>query len=108
MPMPILFKVNMVLIVMLVICALGVVTVQHKMRAQHIALEHEKNLARKLDIEWGKLQLEQSTLIVRRQIEQAAKTQLDMEVPNADRIQIISAKKIDGSRWVIRDDSAQD
>jgi len=101
------FKFNLFLVVVLVICALGVVTLQHETRARNMALENENNIARELQIEWGKLQLEQSTLIARRQIEHAARTQLKMTVPTADRIQIISAKKLDESRWMVIEDVEQ-
>lgn len=97
------FKLNLLLILMLVVCALGVVTAQHETRKLNMALENEKQIARKLDVEWGKLQLEQSTLIARRQIEHSAREQLNMEVPSADHIQIISAKKVDDSRWAVLD-----
>lgn len=97
------FKLNLFLILMFVLCALGVVTAQHETRKLNMALENEKKIARKLQVEWGKLQLEQSTLISRRQIENAAREQLDMEVPSADYIQIISAKKVDESRWAVLD-----
>ena len=97
------FKLNLILIVLLVICALGVVTAQHEARKLNMAWENERKIARKMQIEWGKLQLEQSTLIVRRQIEYAAKEQLNMEVPSVNSIQIISAKKVDELRWVVLD-----
>ncbi|MCB1947569.1 cell division protein FtsL [Nitrosomonas sp.] len=97
------FKLNLILIVLLVICALGVVTAQHEARKLNMAWENERKIARKMQIEWGKLQLEQSTLIARRQIEYAAKEQLNMEVPSVNSIQIISAKKVDELRWVVLD-----
>lgn len=88
---------------MLVVCALGVVTAQHETRKLNMALENEKKVARKLEVEWKKLQLEQSTLIARRQIENSARKQLNMELPSADHIQIISASRVDESRWAVLD-----
>ncbi len=102
------FKLNLLLIVVLVACALGVVTLQHQTRVLNMALENESGISRELQIEWGKLQLEQSTLIARRQIENAARTQLNMVVPAADRIQIISAKKLNESRWMVIEDARGD
>ncbi|SER31061.1 cell division protein FtsL [Nitrosomonas sp. Nm51] len=101
----ILFRFNLILIALLVICALGVVTIQHEARKLNMAWENERKTARKLQIEWGKLQLEQSTLIARRQIEYAAREQLNMEIPSANSVQIISAKKADESRWVVLDNA---
>ncbi|SES81232.1 cell division protein FtsL [Nitrosomonas marina] len=99
------FKINLVLVALLVICALGVVAAQHEARKLNMAWENERKVARKLEIEWGKLQLEQSTLIARRQIENAARMQLNMEVPSADYVQIISTRKVDESRWVVLDNA---
>ena len=97
------FKLNLILIAIFVICALGLVTAQHETRKLNMALENENKITRKLDVEWGKLQLEQSTLIARRQIENSARKQLNMEVPSADHVQIVSAKKVDESRWAVLD-----
>lgn len=88
---------------MFVACALGVVTAQHETRKLNMALENEMEITRKLEVEWGKLQLEQSTLIARRQIENSAREQLNMEVPSADHIQIISARKMDEAQWAVLD-----
>ncbi|MDR4516412.1 MAG: cell division protein FtsL [Nitrosomonas sp.] len=97
------FKLNLILIVMFVICALALVTAQHETRKLNMALENENKITRKLEVEWGKLQLEQSTLIARQLIENSARKQLNMEVPSADHVQIISAKKVDESRWAVLD-----
>lgn len=71
-------------------CALGVVTSQHMVRKLFMALEKEKVIEQKLDIEWGRLQLEQSTLIMHGRIEQIAKDRLNMIVPPATSVQILS------------------
>jgi len=49
------------LLVAVVLCALSVVTSQHKARKLFIELQKEKEQAQKMDVEWGQLQLEQST-----------------------------------------------
>ena len=84
------FKLNIFLVFMLIASALGVVTSQHMVRKLFMALENEKGIERKLDVEWGRLQLEQSTLIMHGRIEQIAKERLSMTVPAASSIQIIS------------------
>ena len=71
-------------------CALGVVTSQHMVRKLFMAQEKEKVIEQKLDIEWGRLQLEQSTLIMHGRIEQIAKDRLNMIVPPATSVQILS------------------
>ncbi|UJP03498.1 MAG: cell division protein FtsL [Nitrosomonas sp.] len=84
------FKLNILLVFILIASALGVVTSQHMVRKLFMALENEKGIERKLDVEWGRLQLEQSTLIMHGRIEQIAKERLSMTVPAASSIQIVS------------------
>ena len=84
------FKLNIFLVFILIASALGVVTSQHMVRKLFMALENEKGIERKLDVEWGRLQLEQSTLIMHGRIEQIAKDRLNMTVPAASSIQIVS------------------
>lgn len=84
------FKLNIFLVFILIASALGVVTSQHMVRKLFMALENEKGIERKLDVEWGRLQLEQSTLIMHGRIEQIAKERLNMTVPAASSIQIVS------------------
>ncbi|UJP06506.1 MAG: cell division protein FtsL [Nitrosomonas sp.] len=84
------FKINIFFVLVLIVCALGVVTSQHTVRKLFMALEKEKETEQKLEVEWGRLQLEQSTLIMHGRIEQIAKKQLNMVVPTAASIQIVS------------------
>ena len=49
---------NMLLLLIVVVCALGVVTSQHRARKLFQALEGEQERVRQLDIEYGQLQLE--------------------------------------------------
>lgn len=63
-----------------------------------MALENEKETERRLDVEWGRLQLEQSTLIMHGRIERIAKEHLKMVVPAANEIQIISVGTKDNRR----------
>ncbi len=88
------FKFNLFLILILVACALSVVYAQNEARKLNMALENERRIARKLNVEWKKLQLEQSTLIARRKIEYEARLYLDMDVPLPNHVQIISSAKV--------------
>ena len=74
-------RVNTFLILILVACALSVVTSQHKARKLFVDLEKEQELARQLAVEWGQLQLEQSTWAMHTRIEKIATGQLHMQVP---------------------------
>ena len=88
------FKLNIFLTFVLVVCALGVVTSQHKARKLFMMLENEKEIAQQVEVEWGRLQLEQSTLVMHGRIEKIAREQLNMKVPIATQVQIISAGKV--------------
>lgn len=82
-------RVNTFLILILVACALSVVTSQHKARKLFVELEKEQELARQLAVEWGQLQLEQSTWAMHTRIEKIATGQLHMQVPDASRVQVV-------------------
>lgn len=84
------FKLNIFLVMVGIACALGIVTSQHMARKLFMALENEKETERTLEVEWGRLQLEQSTLIMHGRIERIAKEHLKMVVPAATDVQIIS------------------
>ena len=90
-------KLNIVLVLILIVSALSVVTSQHKARSLFVALENEQEMARQLEVKWGQLQLEQSTLAMHGRIEQIARIKLDMKVPTASRVQIVTSKHpVDG------------
>ena len=82
-------RLNLALFVVLVICALALVTSQHRTRKLITELEKEQELAKQIDVEWGQLQLEQSTWAMHARIEQIASQRLQMQVPDAKRIQVV-------------------
>ncbi|MBM5574532.1 MULTISPECIES: cell division protein FtsL [Deefgea] len=82
-------RLNMFLLAVLVICALAVITSRHKSRKLFIELQKEDVLTRKLDVEWGQLQLEQSTWAMHSRIEQEAGHNLEMQVAPSNRTQVI-------------------
>ena len=82
-------RINILLTLILVACALGVVTSQHKARKLFVELEKEQQLARQLTEEWGQLQLEQSTWATHARIEKIATEQLRMRLPDPKLIQTI-------------------
>ncbi len=79
----------MFLLAVLVICALAVVTSRHKARKLFIELQKEDVLTKKLDVEWGQLQLEQSTWAMHSRIEKEAQDVLGMQVAPSNRTQVI-------------------
>ena len=82
-------KFNLALVLVLVACSLGVVTAQHKARKIFIELQQEQESAKKMEVEWGQLQLEQSTWAMHTRIEKIAAAYLQMQVPDASRIQVV-------------------
>lgn len=85
-------KLNLLLLFVIVLCSLGVVTSQHKARRAYIELQKAQTESHRLDIEWGQLQLEQSTWAMHSRIEKEASTRLNMRVPDAAHIRIPSAQ----------------
>ena len=76
-------RLNMFLLMVVVICALGVVTSQHRARKLFQGLEGEQEKARQLDVEYGQLQLEMSTWATHPRIEKIARDRLRMVMPGA-------------------------
>ena len=71
-------RLNLLLLVVLALSALLVVSAQHKARRLHAALEQERARARHLEVEYGRLQLEQSTWAMHARIERIAGERLGM------------------------------
>ena len=71
-------KINIVLAVLLVGCALSLVKAQYQARNLFIELGKFEQQAKQLDIDWAQLQLDQSTLGKNARIEQIARTDLNM------------------------------
>jgi cell division protein FtsL len=86
-------RLNVLLLIVVIACALGLVTSQHKARKLFVDLQYEKERAQQMDVEWGKLQLEQSTLAMPTRVEKLARQQLQMHLPTSDQIHIV---RIDG------------
>ena len=82
-------RLNLVVLGILVVCALLVVTSQHKARKLYMELQKEQELARQIEVEWGQLQLEQSTWAMHARIEKIASGQLMMHVPPPSRVQVV-------------------
>ena len=74
-------RLNMILDVLVLASALGVVASQHKARKLFTELEHEQSRQRALEVEWGQLQIEQSTWAGHARIEKAARERLKMVTP---------------------------
>jgi cell division protein FtsL len=77
------------LVLVIIVSCIGVVYARHEGRKQFVelqALGYEKD---RMDVEWGQLQLEQSTLTTQGQVEHAARSRLDMISPAPDQMVIL-------------------
>jgi cell division protein FtsL len=88
-------RLNVLLLLASVICALGVVTSQHKARKLFQALEAEQDRAKQLEVEFGQLQLELSTWATPPRIEKIARDKLKMRTPEAAKV--IASGAVGGS-----------
>ena len=87
-------RLNLILFFVLIMISLGVVTAQHKARKLYFELEQQQELAKKYETEFGQLQLEQSTWAMHSRVEELAAQKLNMQVPDAKRIQVISLEEL--------------
>ena len=69
--------------------AAGVVFVKHEARALFVELEKLSGERDALNIEWGRLQLEQSSWSAHGFVEQVANRQLHMTMPSATEVKIV-------------------
>jgi cell division protein FtsL len=74
-------RLNLFLLLAAVLCALGIVTSQHKARKLFQAIEVEQERTKQLEVEYGQLQLELSTWATSPRIERVARERLRMRLP---------------------------
>ena len=82
-------RLNAMLAGILVVCALALVTSQHKARKLFVELQIQQDQARQLEVEYGQLQLEQSTWAMHSRIEKIAANNLQMRIPPATRVHLV-------------------
>ena len=77
------------LVPVVIASALGVVAAQHQARQLHSEFEREQSRSHELEVEWGQLQLEQSTWAALSRVEAAARTRLGLAEPAPGRILVV-------------------
>ena len=77
------------LLALVIISSISVVYAKHQGRKLFIELQALGEARDGMDIEWGQLQLEQSTLTTQGQVEQAARKHLGMVNITADKMVIV-------------------
>lgn len=88
-------RLNLILILITLACALSTVSANHRARKLFTELEAAQKRMRDLDVEWGQLQLEQSTWAGHVRVEKAAREKLGMKPPAPG--QIISVDSAPGT-----------
>lgn len=86
-------RLNLILLLLAVTSAIGTVTSNHRARKMFAEIEHEQSRMRDLEIEWGQLQLEQSTLASHARVEKIARDKLHMKAPGAGQVITIEPAK---------------
>ena len=86
-------RLNVILLLLLIACALSLVTSRHQSRKLFVDLEREQVRARNYDIEYGQLQIEQSTWAMPTRVEKIAREQLRMQLPVASRVEVMGEAK---------------
>jgi cell division protein FtsL len=86
-------KLVMVLALVVLASSLGVVYAKHQSRKLFVELDVLKKKRDDMNIEWGRLQLEQSTLATHGRIERTAKKRLGMETPEYEQVLIVRPEK---------------
>ncbi|MHB1359750.1 MAG: cell division protein FtsL [Rhodocyclaceae bacterium] len=79
-------RLNLFLLAAVLISALSDVSINHHARKLVTAHEREQERMRALEVEWGQLQLEQSTWATHARIEEIARQRLGMHAPRPGQI----------------------
>lgn len=84
-------RLNVLLLIAAMLCALSTVAANHKARKLFVDLEGEQKRMRDLEVEWGQLQLEQSTWAAHARVEKIAREKLGMHPPVASQVMSVAA-----------------
>ena len=87
-------KLNLILLAFLLASALATVASTNHARKLFIELENGQSEQKRIEVEWGQLQLEQSTWAKHALVESLASKQLGMKVPDAAHTQFVTAARL--------------
>ena len=83
-------RVNLLLLAVLVGCAVSLVASRHQARKLFVELEREQSRSRAWEVEYGQLQLEQSTWSMPARVEKFAREQLQLRAPGPGRVEVVA------------------
>ena len=84
-------RINLLLLALIVLSALGLVTSQHQSRKLYSELQVEQQAAKRFEEEIARLQVEQSTWSTPSRIERVARDRLGMRAPDQSRTRVLAA-----------------
>ncbi|TXI91069.1 MAG: cell division protein FtsL [Burkholderiaceae bacterium] len=85
-------RINLLLGLILVACALSLINSQYRARSLFIELERSQTQAKQYDLQWTQLKLDQSTFGKHSRIEAVAEKELNMTPLTPDRTQYLTAE----------------
>lgn len=80
-------RLNLLLIIIVLVSAVGTIAAQHQARKRLQALEQERDRSHNLEVEFGQLQLEMSSWAAHTRIEKIAREKLGMQPPDMKKVQ---------------------
>ncbi len=83
-------RLNIFFLITLMVFAIALINSQHQTRKLFIELQKEQEREKQLNVEWGQLQLEQSTWATHARVENIAKRALGMHIPEANKIRTVA------------------
>lgn len=83
-------RLNLILFLLLILSSIALVEAQHRARKLYAQLEQAYQSEKKYETEYEQLQLEQSTWAMHSRIESIATRQLDLQVPDETRVQVVT------------------
>ncbi|MBX3687437.1 MAG: cell division protein FtsL [Rhodocyclaceae bacterium] len=86
-------RMNAILVLLVVLSALGLVAAQHQARKFYSEYEREQTGMHELEVEWGQLQLEQSTWASHARVEKIARERLGMRPPADGTLVVVEVTK---------------
>ncbi len=78
-----------VLVLAVMVSAIGVIYAKHRNRMLYVELTHLQQQQDELNVDWGRLQLEQSTWATHSRIEKVARSKLGMRNVNYGEVVIL-------------------
>lgn len=91
-------RANVLLSLLVVLCAVSTVAARHQSRQLFHELEREQERMRGLETEWGQLQLEQSTWAAHVRVEGIARARLRMQAPGAGQVLVAGRSKVEAAQ----------